>query len=127
MAQGSNVTVTVRRPPREVMDVIRAAGKRNFTAFLETFEEVAKELSPHDTGNNKDSIHAEGSWANSLMFDMKAYTESGYGAYLELGTSKKASTEYTGGYRSGQWRPYFAPAFRIAAAELARTQGKDWE
>lgn len=97
------------------MDVIRAAGKKNFTAFLETFEEEAKMGSPVDTGNNRDSIHAEGTWTNSLMFDMKAYTESGYGAYLELGTSRMAA------------RPYFAPAFRIAAAELARTQGKDWE
>ena len=100
----SNVTMT--GDPRQVL---KKVGKRS-SAWLQNFCEVATELakrpppegSPYLTGNNRDSIFFEAhdplSW--------RIGTRSGYGAWLELGTSRRAAT------------PYMAPAVQQALQEM---------
>ena len=81
--------------------------------FAETMAAAAAELSPYKTGHNKSSIKAltheqfaahGGSGAQAGRYYV--VTESGYGAYLELGTSRLPA------------RPYFAPAFERARREF---------
>jgi len=115
---------------KEAMQTIRNAGEENFTDFIETMEEKAKEYSPVAAdrgGNNRSSIKARGKWGNRLVLNFEIFTESGYGAYLELGTKKKKSNFYPGAYVPGQWRPYMAPAYRFAHKQLEKTKPKDWE
>ena len=124
----NNIDVKFKQPAQSVISVIEKATERQFTNFLDDFEEIAKELSPYETGNNRSQIHVKRRWAASKKFyDMEAWTESGYGAYLELGTSKKSSKFYPGPYISGQWRPYFQPAFEQAARSLEQSSPRDWE
>ena len=56
----------------------------------------AKIKSPYLTGNNRRSITFE----MPTPLRVRIYTESGYGGFLELGTSRMAP------------RPYFAPAYQ---------------
>lgn len=120
--------VVFKRPSKSVLSIIRGATERNFTSFIETVEEVAKELTPIDLGHNRSSIHVEGKWSRiGLLFQMRAFTTSGYGAFLELGTSRKSSTFYPGAYITGKWRPYFKPAIEVAAKELEARSKRDWE
>jgi HK97 gp10 family phage protein len=111
----SFVTAKFTDNTREAMNVIRNAGERNFTNFIDDMGEMAKSLSPIDTGNNRNSIKSKGEWGNKLTLNFEIYTESGYGGYLELGTKKMAA------------RPYFAPAFQHAYSDLKKTSAKDWE
>ena len=72
--------------------------RRYSVAKLRTFAEVmtakAKQLSPFAFGHNRRSIafRETALWSASLAFIV--YTESGYGGWLELGTSKMAPREY---------------------------------
>ena len=72
--------------------------------FGEKMAVRAKRNSPHDTGHNRDSI----SMVEIDPLHVQVQTESGYGAYLELGTARMGA------------RPYFAPAFAETKHELSR-------
>ena len=80
-----------------------------------TMVELAKrpppQGSPYDTGNNRDSIdyHKQG------QLSFKVQTNTGYGAYLELGTKRMAA------------RPYMAPAYKGAEAEMLAKPRSSWE
>lgn len=65
-----------------------------FVSLCENVTELAKDKTPYDTGTNRASI----TWDESEK-QFRVYTQSGYGAYLELGTSKM------------QAKPYIYPAF----------------
>lgn len=90
----------------------------------------AKRNSPYLTGHNRSSITADfyvdgrlvKSWSengnpvNQIRvamergtFGCRIYTQSGYGAYLELGTKRMAA------------RPYIYPAFERAARQVMAT------
>ncbi len=58
--------------------------------------------SPYDTGNNRDSIK----WEEAKKNEYIIFTESGYGGWLEIGTSKMAAP------------PYIKPAYAEAAREI---------
>jgi HK97 gp10 family phage protein len=70
--------------------------------------EIAKENSPHDTGNNRDSITVGSEKNNKKEINTDIHTESGYGGYLELGTSKMPA------------RPYMQPAVIQALKEVVK-------
>jgi HK97 gp10 family phage protein len=70
--------------------------------FVELMTLKTKENSPVDTGNNRSSITYE----RLGPMKWRVFTQSGYGAYLELGTFKMPA------------RPYFATAFRQAVASF---------
>ena len=65
----------------------------------------AVRLSPHDTGNNRRSITVDVIEENGLIGG-SIQTNSGYGAYLELGTQRMPP------------RPYLVPAVRKGAKQL---------
>lgn len=75
-------------------------GKLRDLADLTT--EGAKQRSPYDTGNNRDSIK----WRKESENEYIVFTESGYGGYLELGTVKMPA------------RPYIKPAYHDAVRAL---------
>lgn len=116
MPSGSNkqIKVTFIDKTKEAMSVIRHASEANFTDFIETMGEIAMDLSPFLTGHNMASIKSTGQWGNRLVFEFAIFTESGYGAYLELGTTRMAA------------RPYFAPAFQQALSNLKSEGEKIW-
>lgn len=78
------------------------------TDFAEVMVEIAKEGSPIESGNNRDSINHR----PISEFEIHVFTESGYGGFLELGTSRMAA------------RPYFAPA--AVEAEREFEKGMPW-
>ena len=98
------VTITPNRnAPREM----EAFSNEHMQSFMELFSEEVKQRSPFDTGHNKDSIAIGNNGKGS--FDL--HTETGYGGWLEIGTSRVPA------------RPYFAPGFVAAQSTFNST---DW-
>ncbi len=86
-------------------NVVAAAqkhGAEKVSEFCEVMADTARDLTPYDTGHNRDSINHEVSGMTG-----KVYTESGYGGWLEIGTSKMAA------------QPYFRPAYESARRVLS--------
>jgi HK97 gp10 family phage protein len=82
-------------------DNVMAEARKQAAGLVEEFcsgmADHARDLSPVaavNGGNNRDSINYESSGLEGRVF-----TESGYGGWLEIGTSRMAA------------RPYFRPAF----------------
>ena len=99
----------------EAADLIAGISEKNFTQFMDDMIGAAKEFSPIDTGNNRDSIKATSEWLTRNDFDFSLFTESGYGAWLELGTTRMPA------------RPYFAPAFQFAHKQITATPPSKWQ
>lgn len=102
------------RAPMALAEISKIAHGR-LQDFGENMVELAKRPPPQGSpvakkhgGNNRDSIDCEP--AGWLRF--RVATQSGYGAYLELGTSKMAA------------RPYFAPAYEETRQQFA---AQKWE
>ena len=90
-----------------------AATKRKLHEFALTMQRKAKMKSPVAKW---DPVHKRkgGNNMRSIAFDMpspmqaRVFTQSNYGGYLELGTSKMAA------------RPYFKPAYEETKALIAK-------
>lgn len=67
--------------------------------------QMAKELSPVRTGKNRDSITGKLIFGKGDMPGFSMSTHSGYGGYLEIGTSAMAA------------QPYMVPAVEAAFSE----------
>ena len=78
------------------------ATRKIFVSFMERFVSRIKQNSPYDTGHNRDSVE----FKQISEWVWQAFTESGYGAFLELGTRVMAA------------QPYFAPAFLETVQDL---------
>ena len=80
--------------------------------FAEVMTEKTKDGSPFQTGHNKRSITFDetiaGLSAKGIAFGFRVFTESGYGAFLELGTARRPAT------------PYFRPAFDATKREVLK-------
>lgn len=90
---------------RSVIEEARRLAAEQIATFCGSMTEAAKELSPVAKvkgGNNRDSIDYRASGLSGEIF-----TESGYGGWLEVGTSKMAA------------RPYFRPAFEQTRQDMA--------
>ena len=94
-------------------DVIAAAEQEAaelVESFCETMADHARDLAPPPpkfgsvpaTGHNRDSINWE-----KTDTGWRVYTESGYGGWLEIGTSKMAP------------RPYFQPSYEATRSEFS--------
>lgn len=88
---------------RSVIEEARRLAAEQIATFCGSMAEAAKELSPVDTGHNRDSIDHTANGLNGEIF-----TESGYGGWLEVGTSKMAA------------QPYFRPAFEQTRQDMAQ-------
>ncbi len=95
----------------EAMLHIRKIVHNNLSELSEEMAERAKDLAPYRTGNLRSSIQAE---PEAELF-FKVSTSTGYGAYVELGTSKMDA------------QPFFKPAFDLASRHLAQRPKQDWE
>ncbi len=95
----------VKPRTKAAMSEIKAIADRHLREFVDLMVFYAKSLSPYDTGNNRSSI----AWQfDSGLGVFIVFTESGYGGWLEIGTSIMAA------------RPYLRPAFEKAKAQLKR-------
>jgi len=81
----------------------------DLNSLCEFMSGFAKELTPVKTGNNRRSIAIDPAKKNGETPTARVFTTSGYGGWLEIGTSKMAA------------RPYMAPAFE-AAKKAQRTK-----
>ena len=85
-------------------NVIKAAEEdaaKRLSDFAGAMATEAKTQSPVDTGHNRDSIDFTAKGLHAEVF-----TESGYGGFLEVGTSRMAA------------RPYFRPAFDAVKGQV---------
>ena len=69
---------------------------------------TAVELSPKKTGNNARSIQVETEINSKGEVEGKLFTQSGYGGFLEIGTSKMPA------------RPYLFPAFELNREKILK-------
>lgn len=86
-------------------DVLRAALNESvdqLNTFCDLMADLVRELTPYDTGTNKDSITTEPVKIAGGRPVGRVYTQSGYGGWLEIGTARRPAT------------PYFAPAYQRA-------------
>ena len=99
--------MTVRILPRQDAVITQAAyaAATNIADLCEIMAMEASNLSPRDTGNNASSITSEVE-RKGLRITGRVYTQTGYGGWLEVGTSRMAA------------RPYMAPAYRFARAKF---------
>ena len=96
----------------DVTAVIGPIVDRNLRVeFVEVMVEQAKEHTPHVTGNNKRCI----SYLQGTDGSFAVGTVSGYGAYLEFGTSRMPA------------RPYFLPAAETAKQKIKWLKKNDWQ
>ena len=93
--------VTTVMNTTEVMGKTDKAAHEWLLRVTSEIEGTAKELSPYLTGNNRRSITRD---VKGLVG--RVYSTSGYGGYLETGTSKMVS------------RPYFYPAAQLALNDI---------
>ena len=84
-----------------VLRAALAAGAEQIGTFCDTMSAIASKNSPVDTGNNRDSIATKTGVEGGRPVG-RVYTQSGYGGWLEIGTSRMAA------------RPYLAPAYKEA-------------
>ena len=86
-------------------DNVRLAAKLKAMDIIKDFcsamADATRVKSPVATGHNRDSI----AWESSGLSG-KVFSESGYGGWLEIGTSKMPA------------RPYFRPAFEETKQEF---------
>lgn len=92
----------------EAIKRVETATSKGIKEFGLSMSRKAKEKSPYLTGNNRRSVALE--MVTALR--VRVYTESGYGGWLELGTSRTAP------------RPYFAPAYQETRDLMSK--GSNW-
>ena len=101
-----NVTI-IDRSAQALKEVAKIIGD-NLIEFGESVVEVSMDNVPVDTGHLKNNIRMEPRNPNPDAMALAVVTETGYGAYVELGTSKT------------QARPYIAPAAKQVMAQFKK-------
>ena len=94
----------VRSNRSAVMQASLKALADEINTLADTMSAIAKRKTPVDTGNNRDSIATESSTTSTGRPVARVFTQSGYGGWLEIGTSRMPA------------RPYMAPAYNEAKA-----------
>lgn len=95
------MNIKIKDHSEVVANASKAIAARHVQRICEIMRTKAKADSPYRTGNNRDSIDMQVNGQEGMV-----YTESGYGGYLEIGTSQMPA------------RPYIRPAFDYAKKVL---------
>lgn len=102
-------SVKITDNSREAVAKIKKLSYNARNEFVEVAEEVAKSNAPFDTGNHRDLIsHDEIDGGTKA----RLFSQSGYGAHLELGTARMSP------------RPHFGPAIEAAIKDF--NDGGKW-
>lgn len=97
------------KTPEVIRQITQLTGDR-LVAFTEDAVSEIKTEAPYDTGNHR-SLIAHGPGEKSFggkATSMRIFSQSGYGAYLEFGTSRMTS------------QPHFAPGIRSVISDWKR-------
>ncbi|MCC6490676.1 MAG: HK97 gp10 family phage protein [Candidatus Hydrogenedentes bacterium] len=105
--KSSAVVITDRTA--EALKTMQGLHADRLRDFAEEMVDEAKDIVPVDTGNLRDSIDFTEEREQGLV---KVFTQTGYGAWVELGTSRMAA------------RPYLAPAFAHAWSVIVDRGGR---
>lgn len=73
----------------EVVKIVEKLSAEKMKDFIEDITAGAKDKSPYKTGHNRATI----TW-DEQEEKFRVYTQSGYGAWLELGTAKMPARPY---------------------------------
>jgi HK97 gp10 family phage protein len=85
----------------EVIKAALSAAHDMVDSFAETMADRARDLSAVETGHNRDSVNYD--WEGGKV---RVFTESGYGGWLEIGTTRMSA------------QPYFRPAYEETKSEF---------
>jgi len=96
-----SIRVTPKTP--DVMAAATRMAEADLDRFMDRFADETRHLSPYDTGHNSRSIAS-----SRTGLEAEIHTESGYGGWLEVGTSRQTA------------QPYFRPAFERVRSEFSR-------
>ena len=95
--------VTIRdNSPAVIKQVTNLTIGTGLIKFMEKLHQRVQNKAPVDTGNHKGSIQ----WVRLGKSSMNIFSSSGYGGYLEFGTSRMTA------------RPHFQPGMRETIAEF---------
>jgi len=104
--------VELRDNSAKVLAQIGELTEQRIRDLAEEMTDVAKTNCPVDTGNLRDSIEWDAQEMNSEKKTVTVYTQTGYGGYVELGTSRQAA------------QPFLAPAFKEAFHTVVENGGR---
>ena len=100
------MSFTVRARTRRAMRDIRKASHETLIDLGQEIRGVAMTEVPVDTGNLRDNINAD---VDGL--DLVVFTTTGYGGYVELGTSRMAAQPYLTPAVMAGWQTIFGKRF----------------
>ena len=102
-------SVQINDRTHEAVAKIRKLSRTARNEFVEVAEEITKSGAPYKTGNHRDLISHDEIDGGSKA---RLFSQSNYGAYLELGTAHTAP------------RPHFARGIQGAIRDF--TDGRKW-
>lgn len=86
------MSVVVNDRSKAALAEINRLSNTALAEFVETTVEIAKDRVPVDTGNLKDSIAHD----NPKSRNFRVFTQTGYGAFVELGTARMERQPFLG-------------------------------
>lgn len=108
----ANGAVELRDNSAKVLAQIGDLTEQKLRDLAEEMTDIAKTSCPVDTGNLRDSIEWDAQEMNKDKKTVTVYTQTGYGAYVELGTARQGA------------QPFLAPAFKQAFNTVVENGGK---
>ena len=100
------MSVTIKAHTRRAMRDIRKASHETLIDLGQEIRGVAMGLVPVDTGNLRDNINFDVDGITLAVF-----TTTGYGGFVELGTSRMAAQPYLTPGVMAAWKAIFGKAF----------------
>ena len=101
----------IKSNTKEVLKTATTIMGLSVTNVCEIMGMKAKQLSPWEYGHNSNSIAVDIKKENKKTVG-RVFTQTNYGGWLEIGTTKMPA------------RPYFAPAFSYAIAKVQARRNK---
>lgn len=93
------MSVVVNDRSKAALAEINRLSNTALVEFVETTVEIAKDIVKVDTGNLKDSIDSDtigSAFARFAIRVFRIFTQTGYGAFVELGTARMERQPFLG-------------------------------